>query len=152
MRKTPAHFSLAMAVFSDDLSGDLSSDLAKIQKFYEDSSPNPNQNFNKNSSLDSATQAQIIDIRQEKDYKQKHIKGAKNISDFESLSREILSNPNTKFLLHCYSGYTVAMIGSEIVEMGAKNVFFFDESFEDLYATLEQNPKNQNPKNEVKSK
>lgn len=142
MRKTPAHFSLAMAVFSDDLSGDLSSDLARVQNFYEDSSPNPNQNFNKNNTLDSPTaQVQIIDIRQEKDYNQRHIKGAKNISDFESLSREILSNPNTKFLLHCYSGYTVAMIGSELVEMGAKNVFFFDESFEDLYATLEQNPK-----------
>lgn len=153
MRKTPAHFSLAMAVFSDDLSGDLPSDLAKVQSFYEDSSQNPNQNSNKDSSLDCpTTQAKIIDIRQEKDYKQKHIKGAKNISDFESLSREILSNPNTNFLLHCYSGYTVAMIGSELVEMGAKNVFFFDESFEDLYATLEQNPKNQNSKNEVKSK
>lgn len=141
MRKAPAHFSLAMAVFSDDLSGDLSSDLAKIQNFYEDSSPNPNQDFNKDSSIDSTAQAKIIDIRQERDYKQKHIKDAKNISDFESLSREILSSPNTKFLLHCYSGYTVAMIGSELVEMGAKNVFFFDESFEDLYATLEQNTK-----------
>ena len=146
MRKAPAHFSLAMAVFSDDLSGDLPSDLAKIQNFYEDSSPNPNQNvdFSKDNTLAPPSQAQIIDIRQAQDYKQKHIKGAKNISDFESLSREILSNPNVNFLLHCYSGYTVAMIGSELVKMGAKNVFFFDESFEDLYATLE-NPLN-NPK------
>ena len=143
MRKAPAHFSLAMAVFSDDLSGDLPSDLAKIQNIYNNSSKSVNQNFDssENSSLDCHTaSAQIIDIRQAQDYKQKHIKGAKNINDFESLSREILSKPNINFLLHCYSGYTVAMIGSELVEMGAKNVFFFDESFENLYAALEQNP------------
>lgn len=169
MRKTPEHFSLAIPVFAEDLSGDLPSDLAKIKtqttKSNEDfsqetttksspkSSQPKNQNPNQKSSIDSsqnalnnealktlknkALKAQIIDIRHSSDYAKKHIKNAKNITDFESLSREILSHKDTDFLLHCYSGYTVAMIGSELVKMGANNVFFFDESFESLCQKLE---------------
>ncbi|MGX3045160.1 rhodanese-like domain-containing protein [Helicobacter sp. T3_23-1056] len=173
MRKTPEHFSLAIPVFAEDLSGDLLSDLAKIktqitksnEDFSQESSPKSNDDFSpkssqlknqnpsKKSSVDSsqnalnnealktlknkALKAQIIDIRHSSDYAKKHIKNAKNITDFESLSREILSHKDTDFLLHCYSGYTVAMLGSELVKMGANNVFFFDEGFESLCQKLE---------------
>ena len=160
MRKTPAHFSLAFPVFAEDLSGDLASDLAKIKSqttksnedFSQESSRNVSQksshdfgeqksnNPSTKSSIDStqnALKAEIIDIRQSSDYAKKHIKNAKNITGFESLSREILSHKDRDFLLYCYSGYTVAMIGSELTKMGAKNVFFFDESFEILCERLE---------------
>ncbi|MGX2970831.1 rhodanese-like domain-containing protein [Helicobacter sp. T3_23-1059] len=156
MRKTPAHFSLALPVFAEDLSGDLASDLAKIKSqtaksnensshdFSEQKSKNPSKKSSVDSSQDDlkkgaleTKKAQIIDIRQSSDYAKKHIKNAKNITDFESLSREVLSHRDTDFLLYCYSGYTVAMIGSELAKMGAKNVFFFDESFEILCDRLE---------------
>lgn len=143
MSRTQAHFSLARAVFASDLSGDLARDLALIAQSAEGNDENKNtladfiEPIAKQAKQTKNTKAQIIDIRSPQDFAKKHIKGAKNITDFESLSREILSCQDTNFLLHCYSGYTVAMIGSELVGMGAKNVFYFDESFEALCEKLE---------------
>ncbi len=145
MSRTQAHFSLARAVFASDLSGDLARDLALITQRENTDGNDENKNtladfiepIAKQAKQTKNTKAQIIDIRSSQDFAKKHIKGAKNITDFESLSREILSCQDTNFLLHCYSGYTVAMIGSELVGMGAKNVFYFDESFEALCEKLE---------------
>lgn len=138
MSKERAHFSLARAVFAEDLSGDLehlASDLECVAQ------SNRSGILTNTKETQNTAKAQIIDIRSSQDFAKKHIKGAKNITDFESLSREILSHQHTNFLLHCYSGYTVAMIGSELVQMGANNVFYFDESFETLCEKLESTQK-----------
>ncbi|MBR2493999.1 rhodanese-like domain-containing protein [Helicobacter sp.] len=88
--------------------------------------------------LENIPDVQIIDIREASDYVVDHIDEARNfpMQDFASLSQEILANPQTAYLLHCYSGYTVAVYGSYLVEMGAKNVYYFDESFYELKQAL----------------
>lgn len=81
----------------------------------------------------------IIDVRDPSDYASLHIPNTKNITDFSHLTQTILENPQTKFLLHCYSGYTVALYGSHIVNMGAQNVYYFDGSFEEIYQAITNN-------------
>lgn len=93
--------------------------------------------------LENTPDIQIIDIRESSDYAVDHIDGAKNfpMQDFASLSQEILAHPQTAYLLHCYSGYTVSVYGSYLVEMGAKNVYYFDESFYELKQALQNHHK-----------
>ncbi|STO97489.1 rhodanese-like domain-containing protein [Helicobacter canis] len=93
--------------------------------------------------LEQIPDMQIIDIRDSQDYALDHIDIARNIpmQDFASLSQEILANPQTTYMLHCYSGYTVSVYGSYLVEMGAKNVYYFDESFYELKQALQNHHK-----------
>ncbi len=84
----------------------------------------------------------IIDVRKPYDFEDQHISNAINIADFDTLSEMILSNPHTDFLLHCYSGYTVSVYGNYLVEMGAKNVYYFDGTFEEIYTALLQDEEN----------
>lgn len=103
-RKKPSHPSKAKPIFAEDIAT-LESILPNVQ---------------------------IIDIREEENYLQGHIPNACNCRDFEALADEILAHPEIPYLLHCYSGYTVSMLGTHIASMGAKNVYYFDESFEVL--------------------
>lgn len=104
--RVPAHESLARPVFAQDI-----------------------QNL-----LERLPDLQIIDIRESCDYARSHFTTARNIPmpDFAALSSEILRHPSIPYLLYCYSGYTASVYGSYLVEMGADNVYFFDESFEAL--------------------
>ncbi len=78
--------------------------------------------------------AQWIDLREYENYKEGHIDSARNfpMPDFQSLSFEILQNSQTPYILYCYSGYTASVYASYLVEMGAENIYYFDESFEVL--------------------
>lgn len=89
---------------------------------------------------DTITQREfcIIDTRIPEDYQQAHISEAENIFDFATLSQKILENPDVDFLIHCYSGHTVSVYGSHLVEMGAKNVFYFDGSFAEIYNAIQK--------------
>lgn len=78
----------------------------------------------------------IIDIRQSEDFKELHINGAMNLIDPESILDLALKNPESKFLLHCYHGYTASIYGNFLVENGAKNIYYFDGNFEDIYEGL----------------
>lgn len=112
--RVPAHESLARPIFAQDI-----------------------QNL-----LTHLPDLQIIDIRESCDYARSRFPAAHNIPmpDFATLSNEILRNPSTPYLLYCYSGYTASVYGSYLVEMGADNVYFFDESFEILMQAADQNP------------
>ncbi len=103
-RKSPSHPSKAKPIFAEDIAA-LESILPNVQ---------------------------IIDIREAQNYRQRHIPNARHCADFQALAEEILAHPKTPYLLHCYSGYTVSVLGSHIANMGAKNVYYFDESFEAL--------------------
>jgi len=78
----------------------------------------------------------IIDVRTPLAYDKCHIEGAQNITDFAPLQTLIFNNPDQDFLLYCYTGHTVAIYGTRLVEMGAENVYFFDGNFQDLYRAI----------------
>lgn len=75
----------------------------------------------------------IIDIRNPIDYRSRHLPNAQNITDYEQLCALIKSNPDSKILLQCYSGHTVAELGSHLVLQGYQNIYFLDELIDDFW-------------------
>lgn len=72
---------------------------------------------------------EIIDIRMPDDFRRGHIDGAKNITTQEELQN--ILNGEKNILLNCYSGHTVSILGSDLVNSGYKNIYFLDEHIED---------------------
>ena len=72
---------------------------------------------------------EIVDIRMPDDFRKGHINGAKNITTQEELQSILDSGKN--ILLNCYSGHTVSVIGSDLVNSGYTNIYFLDEHIED---------------------
>ncbi|PAF50326.1 rhodanese-like domain-containing protein [Helicobacter sp. 13S00477-4] len=74
----------------------------------------------------------IIDIRHPYDYAQGHICGALNIIDLDKIAKVAQDNVNKKILLHCYSGHTASIYGSELVFVGLENIYYLDENILDF--------------------
>ncbi|PAF44259.1 rhodanese-like domain-containing protein [Helicobacter sp. 11S02596-1] len=76
----------------------------------------------------------IIDVRHPYDYAQGHMQGALNVTELDKIAKIAQENSDKKVLLHCYSGHTVSIYGSELVLAGLENIYYLDESileFED---------------------
>ncbi|MBX7491048.1 rhodanese-like domain-containing protein [Helicobacter turcicus] len=69
----------------------------------------------------------IVDIRMPLDFMDGHLKGAVNITTQEELQTLLNNNADKKILLNCYSGHTVSLLGSDLVNSGYTNVYFLDE-------------------------
>lgn len=69
----------------------------------------------------------IVDIRMPLDFMEGHLKGAINLTTQEELQTLLKNNANKKILLNCYSGHTVSLLGSDLVQNGYTNVYFLDE-------------------------
>ncbi|WP_299546103.1 rhodanese-like domain-containing protein [uncultured Helicobacter sp.] len=69
----------------------------------------------------------IVDIRMPLDFMEGHLKGATNITTQEELQMFLKNNADKKILLNCYSGYTVSLLGSDLVNSGYTNIYFLDE-------------------------
>lgn len=75
----------------------------------------------------------IIDIRYPEDYQSCHIKDSQHLNNPYDVYRFIKKNPDKKCVLVCYSGHTASIMGTELVNEGLENVYFYDDEF----ATLE---------------
>ncbi|CAM2898691.1 rhodanese-like domain-containing protein [Helicobacter burdigaliensis] len=73
----------------------------------------------------------LIDIREEENYLQGHLKNARNIVTQEEFYKTLNENKDKKILLNCYSGHTVSLIGSSLVDEGYTNIYFLDEEISD---------------------
>ncbi|MDE5591513.1 MAG: rhodanese-like domain-containing protein [Helicobacter sp.] len=70
-----------------------------------------------------------VDIRNPEDFASGHLKGARNVITREEL-QEVLDQ-GKKVLLNCYSGHTVSLLGSQLVDDGYTNIYFLDEEISD---------------------
>ena len=70
-----------------------------------------------------------VDIRMPDDFKKGHLKDAKNITTKDEL--EAILQQSKKVLLNCYSGHTVSLLGSDLVEAGYTEIYFLDEEIKD---------------------
>lgn len=75
----------------------------------------------------------IIDIRYAEDFETCHIQDSQNLNNPYDVYRLIKKNPDKKCVLICYSGHTASIMGTELVNEGLENVYFYDDEF----ATLE---------------
>lgn len=69
----------------------------------------------------------IVDIRMPLDFMEGHLQGAINITEQEKLQTFLKDNTDKKILLNCYSGHTVSLLGSDLVNSGYTNIYFLDE-------------------------
>lgn len=74
----------------------------------------------------------IIDIRYPEDYERCHIKDSHQLNNPYDIYALIKKNPDKKCVLVCYSGHTASILGSELVEEGLENVYFYDDEFSTL--------------------
>ncbi|PAF49944.1 hypothetical protein BKH41_01185 [Helicobacter sp. 12S02232-10] len=74
----------------------------------------------------------IIDIRHPYDHAQAHIKGTLNVVDLDKIAKIAQENEDKKILLHCYSGHTASVYGSELVLAGLENIYYLDENILDF--------------------
>lgn len=80
----------------------------------------------------------IIDMRYPEDYALCHIKGSFQLHNPYDIYAFIKQNASKKCVLVCYSGHSASILGSELVEEGLENVYFYDDDFESLrYAKIE---------------
>ncbi|QOQ98264.1 rhodanese-like domain-containing protein [Helicobacter winghamensis] len=69
----------------------------------------------------------IVDIRMPLDFIEGHLQGAVNLTTQEELQTLLKNNVDKKILLNCYSGHTVSLLGSDLVNSGFANIYFLDE-------------------------
>ena len=69
----------------------------------------------------------LVDIRMPLDFMKGHLQGALNITTQEELQHLLENTANKKILLNCYSGHTVSLLGSDLVNAGYTNIYFLDE-------------------------
>ncbi|CUU39169.1 MULTISPECIES: rhodanese-like domain-containing protein [Helicobacter] len=74
----------------------------------------------------------IIDIRYPEDYALCHIKDSLQLNNPYDVYAHIKKNPNQKYALVCYSGHTASILGSELVEEGLENIYYYDDEFSTL--------------------
>ena len=73
----------------------------------------------------------LVDIRYLEDFERGHLQGAINILDGNTLENLIKENADKNILLNCYSGHTVSLLSSDLVQSGFKNIYFLDEEITD---------------------
>jgi len=74
----------------------------------------------------------IIDIRDPLDYEICHIKGSYQLNNPFDVYMFIKQNSHKKCALVCYSGHNASIMGSELVDEGLENIYFYDDVFESL--------------------
>lgn len=74
----------------------------------------------------------FIDIRDEEDYAKTHILDSINLPNPFDVYQFIKSHSDKKCVLVCYSGHTASIMGSELVQEGLENVYFYDDKFSTL--------------------
>lgn len=74
----------------------------------------------------------IIDIRYPEDYALCHIKDSLQLNNPYDIYAHIKKNQNKKCVLVCYSGHTASILGTELVQEGLENVYFYDDEFSSL--------------------
>ncbi|AWK61061.1 hypothetical protein HCN_0201 [Helicobacter cinaedi PAGU611] len=74
----------------------------------------------------------IIDIRYPEDYALCHIKGSLQLNNPYDVYAHIKKNKDKKCVLVCYSGHTASILGTELVQEGLENVYFYDDEFSSL--------------------
>lgn len=80
----------------------------------------------------------IIDIRDPEDYALCHIKGSHQLHNPYDVYAFIKENAPQKCALVCYSGHSASILGSELVEEGLSNVYYYDDDFESLQGSKVQ--------------
>lgn len=79
----------------------------------------------------------LIDIRNADEVAAARIKGVPNIKEISAILNLANDNADKKIVLHCKIGGRAAFMGSELVRLGAQNVYFFDDSFARFYDKFE---------------
>ncbi|TLD81534.1 rhodanese-like domain-containing protein [Helicobacter sp. MIT 05-5293] len=74
----------------------------------------------------------VIDMRYPQDYEMIHIKDSLNLNNPYDIYEHIKRHPQKKCVLVCYSGHMASILGSELVEEGLENVYFYDDEFHTL--------------------
>lgn len=74
----------------------------------------------------------IIDIRYPEDYAARHIKHSHQLNNPYDVYAFIKTHPQDKCVLVCYSGHTASILGTELVQEGLENVYFYDDDFSTL--------------------
>lgn len=74
----------------------------------------------------------VIDIRYPQDYEAIHIKDSLNLNNPYDIYEYIKRHPQQKYVLVCYSGHLASILGSELVEEGLENIYFYDDEFHTL--------------------
>ncbi|RDU59724.1 rhodanese-like domain-containing protein [Helicobacter marmotae] len=74
----------------------------------------------------------IIDMRYVEDYTLCHIKDSHHLNNPYDIYAFIKNNPSKKCALVCYSGHTASILGTELVQEGLENVYFYDDDFSSL--------------------
>ena len=74
----------------------------------------------------------IIDIRYPEDYALCHIKDSLHLNNPYDVYTFIKKNPHQKYALVCYSGHTASILGTELVEEGLENIYYYDDEFSTL--------------------
>ncbi len=74
----------------------------------------------------------IIDIRYPEDYALCHIKDSLQLNNPYDVYAHIKKNKDKKCVLVCYSGHTASILGTELVQEGLENVYFYDDEFSSL--------------------
>ena len=80
----------------------------------------------------------LLDVRTEKEFKEKRIEGAILIPDFEIKNRAVkeLNDKNQVILVYCRSGRRSASAAAELVRMGYMNVYDFGGILDWKYETV----------------
>ena len=71
----------------------------------------------------------IIDMRYPEDYALCHIKDSYQLNNPYDIYALIKKNPDKKYALVCYSGHMASILGTELVQEGLNNVYFYDDEF-----------------------
>ncbi len=74
----------------------------------------------------------IIDMRYEEDYMLCHIKDSHRLNNPYDIYAFIKKNPDKKYVLICYSGHMASILGTELIEEGLENIYFYDDEFSTL--------------------
>ena len=75
----------------------------------------------------------IIDMRYPEDYEICHIHNSHQLNNPYDIYALAKKHPDKKCVLVCYSGHMASILGTELVQEGLENIYFYDDEF----ATLE---------------
>lgn len=74
----------------------------------------------------------IIDMRYPEDCMLCHIKDSIQLNNPYDIYAHIKKNQDKKCVLVCYSGHMASILGTELVQEGLENVYFYDDEFSTL--------------------
>ena len=79
----------------------------------------------------------VVDIREEDEALAARIRGVPNIREPQAICNLAMDFPDKRFLIHCKRGGRASRMGNILVEMGCKNIYFFDDLFSRFYEKFE---------------